>query len=235
MPPKPNFTAPDTTLYQTYVVYLTCTVFWITNTHRRRVCVQCVQVQLLTADIKKCLCWSLLYFSFHWKKCDLVQSCWLRCNEEALILVWKAINNCLCLVLTFLCLHSQQFAEPLQKAEGSLVVCGSFWKALSCKSISCHSLMLCFSSWQSRKLTHILWIPVQVFKSIFSDEILRKHFSWLYFSSPLPFPLTLFLQHHFVGHFLHQELSHAAMEMYRAIGRLRSARLVGKSLAEFYM
>ncbi|XP_053734111.1 trafficking protein particle complex subunit 10 [Synchiropus splendidus] len=31
------------------------------------------------------------------------------------------------------------------------------------------------------------------------------------------------------------ELSHAAMEMYRAIGRLRSARLVGKSLAEFYM
>lgn len=32
-----------------------------------------------------------------------------------------------------------------------------------------------------------------------------------------------------------QELSHAAMEMYRAIGRLRSARLVGKSLAEFYM
>ncbi|XP_051532316.1 trafficking protein particle complex subunit 10 isoform X1 [Myxocyprinus asiaticus] len=31
------------------------------------------------------------------------------------------------------------------------------------------------------------------------------------------------------------ELSHAAMEMYRAIGRLRSARLLGKSLAEFYM
>ncbi len=32
-----------------------------------------------------------------------------------------------------------------------------------------------------------------------------------------------------------QELSHAAMEMFGAIGRLRSARLVGKSLAEFYM
>ncbi|XP_052424388.1 trafficking protein particle complex subunit 10 [Carassius gibelio] len=37
----------------------------------------------------------------------------------------------------------------------------------------------------------------------------------------------------FEKHYL--ELSHAAMEMYRAIGRLRSARLVGKSLAEFYM
>ncbi|XP_061917436.1 trafficking protein particle complex subunit 10 isoform X1 [Entelurus aequoreus] len=37
----------------------------------------------------------------------------------------------------------------------------------------------------------------------------------------------------FERHYL--ELSHAAMEMYRAIGRLRSARLVGKSLAEFYM
>ncbi|XP_076012404.1 trafficking protein particle complex subunit 10 [Genypterus blacodes] len=37
----------------------------------------------------------------------------------------------------------------------------------------------------------------------------------------------------FQKHYL--ELSQAAMEMYRAIGRLRSARLVGKSLAEFYM
>ncbi|TNN45294.1 Trafficking protein particle complex subunit 10 [Liparis tanakae] len=37
----------------------------------------------------------------------------------------------------------------------------------------------------------------------------------------------------FERHYL--ELSHAAMEMYSAIGRLRSARLVGKSLAEFYM
>ncbi|KAI4805419.1 hypothetical protein KUCAC02_010036, partial [Chaenocephalus aceratus] len=35
----------------------------------------------------------------------------------------------------------------------------------------------------------------------------------------------------FERHYL--ELSHAAMEMYRAISRLRSARLVGKSLAEF--
>lgn len=45
----------------------------------------------------------------------------------------------------------------------------------------------------------------------------------------------IFLFYHLVGSFLHQELSHAAMEMYQAIGRLRSARLVGKSLAEFYM
>ncbi|XP_010903475.2 trafficking protein particle complex subunit 10 isoform X2 [Esox lucius] len=37
----------------------------------------------------------------------------------------------------------------------------------------------------------------------------------------------------FEKHYL--ELSHAAVEMYRAIGRMRSARLVGKSLAEFYM
>ncbi|XP_035379561.1 trafficking protein particle complex subunit 10 [Electrophorus electricus] len=37
----------------------------------------------------------------------------------------------------------------------------------------------------------------------------------------------------FEKHYL--ELSHAALEMYRAIGRLRSGRLVGKSLAEFYM
>uniref|UniRef100_A0A674CUS2 Trafficking protein particle complex subunit 10 n=1 Tax=Salmo trutta TaxID=8032 RepID=A0A674CUS2_SALTR len=37
----------------------------------------------------------------------------------------------------------------------------------------------------------------------------------------------------FEKHYL--ELSHAAMEMYRAIGRMRSARLIGKSLAEFYM
>ncbi|KAK0132255.1 Trafficking protein particle complex subunit 10 [Merluccius polli] len=37
----------------------------------------------------------------------------------------------------------------------------------------------------------------------------------------------------FERHYL--ELSHAAMEMYKDISRLRSARLVGKSLAEFYM
>ncbi|MGH0129854.1 UNVERIFIED_CONTAM: hypothetical protein FKN15_039998 [Acipenser sinensis] len=37
----------------------------------------------------------------------------------------------------------------------------------------------------------------------------------------------------FEKHYL--ELSHAAMDMYRTIGRFRSARLVGKSLAEFYM
>ncbi|XP_036401019.1 trafficking protein particle complex subunit 10-like [Megalops cyprinoides] len=37
----------------------------------------------------------------------------------------------------------------------------------------------------------------------------------------------------FEKHYL--ELTYAAMEMYRAIGRMRSARLVGKSLAEFYM
>ncbi|XP_061091559.1 trafficking protein particle complex subunit 10-like isoform X1 [Conger conger] len=37
----------------------------------------------------------------------------------------------------------------------------------------------------------------------------------------------------FEKHYL--DLTHAAMEMYRAIGRMRSARLVGKSLAEFYM
>ncbi|CAB1346918.1 unnamed protein product [Coregonus sp. 'balchen'] len=37
----------------------------------------------------------------------------------------------------------------------------------------------------------------------------------------------------FERHYL--ELSHAAVEMYRAIGRMRSALLVGKSLAEFYM
>uniref|UniRef100_A0AAZ3QY12 Trafficking protein particle complex subunit 10 n=1 Tax=Oncorhynchus tshawytscha TaxID=74940 RepID=A0AAZ3QY12_ONCTS len=37
----------------------------------------------------------------------------------------------------------------------------------------------------------------------------------------------------FERHYL--ELSHAAVEMYTAIGRMRSARLVGKSLAEFYM
>ncbi|XP_077392454.1 trafficking protein particle complex subunit 10 isoform X2 [Festucalex cinctus] len=37
----------------------------------------------------------------------------------------------------------------------------------------------------------------------------------------------------FERHYL--ELCQAAMEMYRAIGRLRSARLLGKSLAEFYM
>ncbi|KAG5833739.1 hypothetical protein ANANG_G00279070 [Anguilla anguilla] len=37
----------------------------------------------------------------------------------------------------------------------------------------------------------------------------------------------------FEKHYL--ELSHSAMEMYRAIGRMRSARLLGKSLAEFYM
>uniref|UniRef100_A0A4W5PH06 Trafficking protein particle complex subunit 10 n=1 Tax=Hucho hucho TaxID=62062 RepID=A0A4W5PH06_9TELE len=37
----------------------------------------------------------------------------------------------------------------------------------------------------------------------------------------------------FERHYL--ELSHAAVEMYRAIGRMRSAQLIGKSLAEFYM
>uniref|UniRef100_A0AAZ3QNR8 Trafficking protein particle complex 10 n=1 Tax=Oncorhynchus tshawytscha TaxID=74940 RepID=A0AAZ3QNR8_ONCTS len=37
----------------------------------------------------------------------------------------------------------------------------------------------------------------------------------------------------FEKHYL--ELSQAAMEMYRAIGRMRSSRLIGKSLAEFYM
>ncbi|KAG7467283.1 hypothetical protein MATL_G00151720 [Megalops atlanticus] len=37
----------------------------------------------------------------------------------------------------------------------------------------------------------------------------------------------------FEKHYL--ELSHAAMGMYKTIGRMRSARLVGKSLAEFYM
>ncbi|KAG7255616.1 hypothetical protein CRUP_022418, partial [Coryphaenoides rupestris] len=37
----------------------------------------------------------------------------------------------------------------------------------------------------------------------------------------------------FERHYL--ELSHAAMEMYKDISRMRSARLVGKSLAEFYM
>ncbi|KAM9417951.1 trafficking protein particle complex subunit 10 [Salvelinus alpinus] len=37
----------------------------------------------------------------------------------------------------------------------------------------------------------------------------------------------------FEKHYL--ELSHAAMEMYRTIGRMRSSRLIGKSLAEFYM
>ncbi|KAM9803304.1 trafficking protein particle complex subunit 10 isoform X1 [Syngnathus typhle] len=37
----------------------------------------------------------------------------------------------------------------------------------------------------------------------------------------------------FERHYL--ELCQAAMEMYRAVGRLRSARLLGKSLAEFYM
>ncbi|KAJ8246715.1 hypothetical protein GJAV_G00254590 [Gymnothorax javanicus] len=37
----------------------------------------------------------------------------------------------------------------------------------------------------------------------------------------------------FEKHYL--DLTHAAMEMYRAIGRMRSARLVGKTLAEFYM
>ncbi|XP_077435533.1 trafficking protein particle complex subunit 10 isoform X2 [Vanacampus margaritifer] len=37
----------------------------------------------------------------------------------------------------------------------------------------------------------------------------------------------------FERHYL--ELCQAAMEMYRTIGRLRSARLLGKSLAEFYM
>ncbi|XP_048834337.1 trafficking protein particle complex subunit 10 isoform X2 [Brienomyrus brachyistius] len=37
----------------------------------------------------------------------------------------------------------------------------------------------------------------------------------------------------FEKHYL--ELSHTAMDMYRTIGRTRSARLMGKSLAEFYM
>uniref|UniRef100_A0A674NBW7 Trafficking protein particle complex subunit 10 n=1 Tax=Takifugu rubripes TaxID=31033 RepID=A0A674NBW7_TAKRU len=37
----------------------------------------------------------------------------------------------------------------------------------------------------------------------------------------------------FERHYL--ELSHAALETYQTIGRLRSARLIGKSLAEFYM
>ncbi|XP_015219071.1 trafficking protein particle complex subunit 10 isoform X2 [Lepisosteus oculatus] len=37
----------------------------------------------------------------------------------------------------------------------------------------------------------------------------------------------------FEKHYL--ELSHAAMEMYKTIGRIRSAKLLGKSLAEFYM
>lgn len=32
-----------------------------------------------------------------------------------------------------------------------------------------------------------------------------------------------------------QELSHATIEMYTNIGRIRSAKLVGKDLAEFYM
>lgn len=32
-----------------------------------------------------------------------------------------------------------------------------------------------------------------------------------------------------------QELSHAAIEMYASVGRTRSAKLVGKDLAEFYM
>lgn len=40
---------------------------------------------------------------------------------------------------------------------------------------------------------------------------------------------------HAVALFTHQELSHAALETYQTIGRLRSARLIGKSLAEFYM
>ncbi|MEQ2178512.1 hypothetical protein GOODEAATRI_014821, partial [Goodea atripinnis] len=65
--------------------------------------------------------------------------------------------------------------------------------------------------------------------NIFSDVMSLEH--WIYFL----LSFTLFLQHHLVGSLLHQELSHAAMEMYRAIGRLRSGRLVGKSLAEFYM
>lgn len=32
-----------------------------------------------------------------------------------------------------------------------------------------------------------------------------------------------------------QDLSHATIEMYTNIGRIRSAKLVGKDLAEFYM
>lgn len=32
-----------------------------------------------------------------------------------------------------------------------------------------------------------------------------------------------------------QELSHATIDMYRSIGRTRSAQLLGKDLAEFYM
>lgn len=32
-----------------------------------------------------------------------------------------------------------------------------------------------------------------------------------------------------------QDLSHAAIEMHTSIGRLRSAKFVGKDLAEFYM
>lgn len=34
---------------------------------------------------------------------------------------------------------------------------------------------------------------------------------------------------------LAQDLSHATIEMYTSIGRTRSAKLVGKDLAEFYM
>lgn len=78
---------------------------------------------------------------------------------------WKLIfeRPVPCFNFPFVILHSQQFAEPLQKAERSLVVCGSFWKALSCKSISCHSLVLYFCSWQSRKLTTIFWIIINYF------------------------------------------------------------------------
>lgn len=32
-----------------------------------------------------------------------------------------------------------------------------------------------------------------------------------------------------------QDLSHATIEMHTSVGRTRSARLVGKDLAEFYM
>ena len=32
-----------------------------------------------------------------------------------------------------------------------------------------------------------------------------------------------------------QDLSHATIEMFTSIGRIRSAKLVGKDLAEFYM
>lgn len=49
------------------------------------------------------------------------------------------------------------------------------------------------------------------------------------FDFPLPF------YPHAFALLTHQELSHAALETYQAIGRLRSARLIGKSLAEFYM